>query len=103
MPSGFINLYTLGDPIISFFSTDPSTDIAPGSSEEFSFISTSNPIMQPYQLSTFDGTGNTVGGSVLAPTFVPEPSSLVLWGLSAFGVIGRLAGVRYRKRVTGTV
>jgi PEP-CTERM motif len=100
MPTGFINLYTLGDPTISFLSTDASTDISPGSMGVFSFVSTSNPILQPFQLSTFDGTGSTVMGSVLAPTSVPEPSSLVLSGLGAMGVIGWLARARFRKHVT---
>jgi hypothetical protein len=98
MANGFINLYTTGDPTISFLSTDPSTDIMPGTSGMFSFVSTSNPVLQPFLLSTFDGSGNTVAGSVLAPTFVPEPSSLALSSLGAMGLIGWLAHRRVRKR-----
>ena len=100
MPNGFINLYTLGDPTISFFSTSASTDIAPATSEMFSFISTSNPTMlQPFQLTSFDGSGGTVMGSVLGPTSVPEPSSLVLSGLGVMGLMGWLANIRPRKHV----
>jgi hypothetical protein len=98
MPNGFINLYTLGDPTISFFSTSASTDIAPGTSEIFSFISTSNPTMsEPYQLTSFDGSGGTVMGFVLGPTSVPEPSSLVLCGIGALALLGRLAHGRFQK------
>jgi hypothetical protein len=101
MPTGFINLYTLGDPTISFYSTDPSTDIAPGTSALFSFLSTSSPVaMQPYRLSTLDGSGSPpVLGSVLGPTLVPEPSALLLLGLGALGGIGGLARARRRRRV----
>jgi PEP-CTERM motif len=98
MANGFINLYTLGDPTISFYSTDPSTDIAAGTSGMFSFISLSDPVSQPYQLSTFDGSGGVVVGSVLAPTSVPEPSTLVLSGLGALGVVGVIARTRRRSR-----
>jgi PEP-CTERM motif len=98
MPTGFINLYTLGDPTISFFSTSEATDIAPGGFGIFSFISTSNPTtLQPYQLTSFDGSGGTVTGSILGPTSAPEPSSLVLFGLGAMGLMGWLARVRSRK------
>jgi hypothetical protein len=101
MPTGFINLYTPGDPTISFFSTDPSTDIAPGTSALFSFLSISSPTtLQPYQLSTFDGSGSPpVLGSVLGPTVVPEPSGLVLSGLGVLGLIGGRARARSRRRV----
>ena len=86
MPTGFINLYTTGDPSISFLSTDPSTDIAPGTSGIFSFTSPSRAVLQAYQFSTFDGTGSTTGGRVLSPTplaapSVPEPNGLLLLAL----------------------
>jgi hypothetical protein len=102
MPTGFINLYTLGDPTVSFFSTSEATDIAPGGFGVFSFISTSDPTMlQPYQLTSFDGSGGTVTGTVLGPpsVAVPEPSSLVLSGLGVLGVMGWLAIIRSRKKV----
>jgi hypothetical protein len=97
MANGFINLYTLGDPTISFLSTDPSTDIAPGTSEMFSFISTANPVLQPFLLSTFDGSGSTVAAFVLGPTTVPEPSSVFLLGVGAIGLSGCFARARFRK------
>jgi hypothetical protein len=98
MPNGFINLYTFGDPTISFFSTSEATDIAPGTFGIFSFISTSNPTMlQPFQLTSFDGSGGTVTGSILGPTSVPEPSSLVLCGLGALALLVRLAHDRLRR------
>jgi hypothetical protein len=97
MANGFINLYTLGDPTISFLSTDPSTDIAPGTFGMFSFISTANPVLQPFQLSTFDGSGSTVANFVLGPTAVPEPSSVLLLGAGVIGVSGWFARGRFRK------
>ena len=103
MQPGFINLYSTGDPSISFFSTDPSTDIAPGTSGSFSFTSTYAPVYVPYMLSTFDGTGSSVSGSIFAPATVPEPSTLALAAAAALGLAGwRLLG-RRRARASASV
>ncbi len=101
MPTGFINLYTLGDPYISFQSTDPSTDIAPGASATFSFTSPDGPATQAYQFVDLN-TGNTMGGTTLSPTplgaaAVPEPGSLLLVALGIPGLIGLAARRRCRQ------
>lgn len=96
-PTGFLKLYTSGDPSISFVSSDPSTDIQPGSSVTFSFTSTFAAVLVPYQLQTFDGSGKVITGSILAPATVPEPSSLLLIGLGTLGLMGRHALSKRRK------
>ena len=99
MPNGFLALYTPGDPTITFSSTDPTTDIQPGHSATFSFISPSGPASQAYLFRSFDDpNGNLVqaGGQVLSPSpltspAVPEPSPLALLalGLVPVGLLAR--------------
>ena len=88
-PNGFLALYTPGDTFIQYLSTDPSTDIAPGSSGTFSFTANLPPMSAPYLLRGFDASSNVLqrSGNVLAPA-VPEPSVLLLalvGGLTVFG------------------
>jgi hypothetical protein len=88
-PSGFLALYTTGDPAVEFLSTDPTFDIAPGASGLFSFTSMFGPTTQADLVRGFDTTMGTVvenAGSTLAP--VPEASSVVLFGLGLASMIG---------------
>ncbi len=97
MPGGFTNTYTLGDPTISFYSTDPANDITASNSATFSFTSTFGPAFEPYQLSSFGGTGSLLTGLVVTPAIVPEPSSLILSSLGALASLGWIARGRSRK------
>ncbi|GAC1470834.1 MAG: hypothetical protein NVSMB9_16370 [Isosphaeraceae bacterium] len=96
-PAGFLTLYTTGDPTITFSSSSPSTDIAPGSSGLFSFTSLFSPVSQPFLLRSFDASGGVLqlSGSVVGP--VPEPTSLVLLGIGGLGFLGLSARGLRRK------
>ena len=75
MPAGFLTLYTTGFETIEFASTDSSTDITPGSSDVFSFVSPLPPETLSYANQSYDdGEFNT--GTTLGPISVPEPLSL---------------------------
>ena len=90
-PAGWLTLYTTGYAIISFDSTDSSTDIAPGTLlAGFSFTSPLTAGEVDYAAVSFD-TGDAATGTTLAPA-VPEPASCSLF---AFGIIGFLV---YRNR-----
>ena len=94
-PVGFLALYTAGDSFVQFLSTDPASDIAPGTSGVFSFTSIYGPALANDLTRGFDPTGAPAqnAGRTLAP--VPEPSALVLFGLG----LAALPVVRaYRRR-----
>ena len=101
-PAGFDVQYTPGDSSIGFLSSDSSTDIAPGLTGTFSFLSTQAPQPGTYLIRGIDATGSTFdqtppGLLVAAP--VPEPTGLIL------GLVGGLsvaAGVRRRRKSTAT-
>ena len=80
-PTGFLALYTPGDTFIQFLSTAAAFDIAPGASGVFSFTSLVTPGLAVNVTRGFDPTGAPAEN--LSRTFapVPEPSSLVLFGL----------------------
>lgn len=96
-PSDFFISYTPGDSSISFIATD--AGIAPGSFGFFSITSTSAPGLMADQALGLDPSSFIPGifqGSVIAPSVVPEPSSLLMLSLGTAGVLGRLARARRR-------
>ena len=102
-PSNFFSFYTLGDPFITFTAFDNGTaanGISPGSSGTFSFTSAYAPAMASYQVVGLDPSFTTdiVAGATLAPSVVPEPSSLLLASLGMGGILGGF--LRSRRRST---
>ena len=87
-PSGFDIFYVTGGTTLEFQSSDPSTDIMPGTTGSFSFTSVVGPASGTDVLRNIDDVGGTftdLAGTVLAP--VPEPASLVLYGVGAAALI----------------
>jgi hypothetical protein len=85
-PTGWDVTYSPGDPDISFLSSDPSTDIAPGMSGLFSMTSGIRPAVASDLVRGLDDQAGTFvdnPGTVLTPSAVPEPSGLVLGVLGA--------------------
>jgi hypothetical protein len=83
-PIGWDVFYTPGDPDISFLSSGPSADIAPGTFGLFSLTSLVGPAANDYLIRGFDynaGTFDENVGTVLTASAVPEPSGLVLGAL----------------------
>ena len=90
VPTGYLTLYTPGDPTISFESTAASTDVTPGATDTFSFESAAGPAADPYAAVSYDD-GEADTGTTLGPTAVPEPASTAL-------VAAGLLAVRRRRR-----
>lgn len=100
-PSGWDVFYTSGDPDISFLSSAPSSDIAPGGLGPFSLTSPVGPAPSDFLVRGFDynaGTSDDNPGTVLTPSAVPEPSGLILSVLGAACVVA-FGGAR--RRVSG--
>lgn len=99
-PTGFLALYTTGDPFVQFLSTDPSADIAPGSSGVFTFTSLVGPASSADLLRGIDSSGAPVenpGVVNVAPTATPEPATVALLGMALaalpfFGARARRVG-----------
>ena len=95
-PNDFFTFYNPGDSLITFTAFDDG--IIPGSSGVFSFISTSAPgLVADIVFGNDSSTGNLASspGTILGP--VPEPSSLLMCGLGAVGVLGMVARSRRRQ------
>jgi len=92
--TGFLALYTAGDSTMTFDSTDPSTDIAPGATGTFSFMADVPPVLGN-ELGRSFGDGTTSSGTVLTPTGIPEPSVVAL---SALGALALFAPRALRRR-----
>jgi len=103
-PTGWEITYNTGDTLVTWESSDPSTDLLPGQSAIFSFESPLGPAQQSYLATGFDTTGTIFGtytGNVSGPgvTSVPEPSSLLLSGIGVLGVLITLARRSWRQGV----
>ncbi len=100
-PVGFDVLYTPGDTSLTFQSSDPLTDIGPGSTGVFAFLTNLAPGPGAYLIRGFSADGGsfdqtTPGLIIVSP--VPEPSTLAL------GLIGGVAvwvGARRRRPQAG--
>jgi hypothetical protein len=94
-PAGWDISYNTGDMAVGFTSPDPSLDIQPGFSGQFSFESVLAPVQAPYEVAGIDANYNFVvnTGVIWSASIVPEPSSAVLCALGILGVLsvhGRL-------------
>lgn len=97
-PFGWLSLYTPGDTFISWESTDPSTDVARGSSlGGFGFQSSLSAGLDSFQLTDYN-TGDTENGMVLGPVAVPEASTTISFGLLLALGLGAMAAAK-RKSV----
>jgi hypothetical protein len=95
-PTGWDISYFTGGILVTWESSDPSTDISPGQSAVFTFESLLGPTQQPYLVTGLDSTGavfDTNSGNIASPgaASVPEPGGLVLSGIGALGVLTILA------------
>ncbi len=94
--SGWLITYSAGDNVVDWSSPSSSTDLQPGNSAIFSFLSPLGPVQQDYQivgLTTNPFAIDTKQGQSASPGIasVPEPGSLVLVGIGALGVLTILA------------
>ena len=91
--------YVAGSPGVSFFTEDPDSVIAPGSSGVFSFRSRLAPAAQEFYLvgvdpPAFEVLDGTVESPAVTPSAVPEPSGLAL--LAASATVAGICGIRRR-------
>jgi hypothetical protein len=102
-PPGWFPAYVAGDTSLYVLSLTPATDLAPGTSATFSFLSPLAPGAQAYAISGLNPTTfdfDTQYGTVLSPTVspvttVPAPPSAVL-ALAGVATAAGAAGVRRR-------
>lgn len=94
--SGWLITYSTSDNIVDWSSPSSSTDLQPGNSAIFSFVSPLGAFQQNYQivgLTTNPFAIDTKQGQIASPGIasVPEPGSLVLFGIGTLGVLTMLA------------
>jgi hypothetical protein len=99
-PAGWDTFYNPGDTSISFLSSDPSFDVAPGSSAIFTLISPEGPALNADVVRGLDDVSGSFfnnPGMINTPS-VPEPSALVLVGMGA--AVALALRVRRRRQVS---
>lgn len=103
-PIGWDASYASGDTAISWVSSDPSTDLAPGSSAVFSFESLLAPTERDCVIAGFGDEPPIAfnSGRIDSPgaSAVPEPSPLLLLGTGTLVILGYAS--RRRRQSTGS-
>ncbi len=104
-PPGWQSSFDMADALVLWVSADPSTDILPSSFGIFSFRSPLPPVPQDYLAIGFSdfgidfNTGTTVGPGASPSTVVPEPGSLLVFGVGLLGVLS----YRWKRRKPAAV
>jgi hypothetical protein len=93
-PGGWDVFYTPGDPDVSFLSSAPAMDIAPGTFGLFSLTSPVGPAAGDFLVRGLDDSSGTFDenlGTILTPSAVPEPPGLLL------GAVGVALAITFRR------
>jgi hypothetical protein len=97
--AGWTTTYSPGAGFIEWDSPGPFTDLVPGSSGTFSFVSPLGPSDQSFFVVGLNDQGiDFNSGTTSAPgstAAVPEPSSLAMWGIGVLGLVA--AALAWRK------
>ena len=106
-PNDWVLTYSTGDSLVDWSSLSSSTDLQPGNSAIFSFVSPLGSIEQDYQILGLTVDPFQIGasqGQIAAPgiSSVPEPGSLILLGIGALEV-GTILAWRSRRRASSSV
>jgi hypothetical protein len=100
-PPGWEITYALGDSVISWDSLSSLTDLTPGASALFTFVSPLGPGPQDYAVLGSDAAGISFGSvqaTTLGPSAVPEPSTLLLCSIGLLGLLGYVGWPRHPLR-----
>jgi hypothetical protein len=102
-PTGWTIFYDGGDPDVEWFSPSSDTDLQVGSSAVFSFESLLGPGDQQFLVTGLDASIPSIdfnSGDISGPVAaaVPEPSSVLMFGLGSLGLLGAAARSRSTRR-----